>query len=129
MDAIARYFFRTGRIIDQVVSTPLFTVSLHSDSAKSALGNENQNDEVGDLIRGDLCTGIAMILQVCSNYTCMLKGKPKKCVVNQDGRAATWPFAHIWEVFDGSRLKQGNRQHEALCSRACRAHVHVCSSH
>jgi len=69
VDAIARYFFRTGRIIDQ-----------------SALGNENQNDEVGDLIRGDLCTGIAMILQ--------------------DGRAATWPFAHIWDVFDGSRLKQ-----------------------
>ena len=24
----------------------------------------------------------------------------------QDRRAASWPFAHIWEVFDGSRLKQ-----------------------
>ena len=31
---------------------------------QSALGNENQYEEVGDLVRGDLCTSIAMILQV-----------------------------------------------------------------
>lgn len=69
VDDICRYFFQTGKISDQ-----------------SALGDEREHDVLGDLVRGDLCTGVAMLLQ--------------------DGRAASWPFAHIWELCDGSRLKQ-----------------------
>jgi len=69
VDDICRYFFQTGKISDQ-----------------TSLGNERDHECLGDLVRGDLCTGVALVLQ--------------------DGRAASWPFAHIWELCDGSRLKQ-----------------------